>query len=359
MSSSIETRLLDGIRQNPLASQQQLADQLGISRESVAGHIMRLTRQGKILGKGYLLPEGEQIVVLGGANVDLTGQSAAPFLAGDSNPGSLRQSAGGVGRNIAENLARLGHNVSLISLIGRDPSGDWLVERIRQAGIATDGLLRDGDLPTSTYLAVNDANGQLIGAIADMGISEALTPQRLTPVQSRLVAASSLVVEANLSAATLGWLATLPLRGGLYADAVSATKAPRLRPLLSKLAALKVNRHEAAAILDAEGLDDRELIAGLHNAGVKLVVLSLGRDGVRLSCAGKQHQQAPFQVSVHNDTGAGDALFAGILHAALGGDSLANQAKFGLACAGLTLESDSANHPELTETSVQQWIANR
>lgn len=354
-----EQQLLDAIRLNPLASQQQLADQLGLSRESVAGHIMRLTRQGRILGKGYLLPDGERLVVLGGANVDLTGQSSAAFRSGDSNPGTLRQSAGGVGRNIAENLARLGQSVSLITLLGRDPNGDWLSERIRLAGIAIDGLLRDPDLPTSTYLAVNDADGQLIGAIADMGISDALTPERLAPLQSRLVAADSLLVEANLPAETLAWVATLPLRGQLYADAVSATKAPRLKPLLPRLTALKVNRSEAAAILDVEGLDDSELIERLHSAGVDLVVLSLGRDGVRLSRAGEQHQQAPFRVDIHSDTGAGDALFAGILHAALRGDALADQAAFGLACAGLTLETDGANHPELTETTVQQWIANR
>lgn len=358
MSESTETRLLDAIRQNPLASQQQLADQLGLSRESVAGHIMRLTRQGRILGKGYLLPEAEQIVVLGGANVDLTGQSSAAFLPGDSNPGSLRQSAGGVGRNIAENLARLGHSVSLISLIGRDPGGDWLSERIRLAGIGVDGLLRDPDLPTSTYLAMNDANGQLIGAIADMGITDALTPERLAPLQSRLVAADTLLVEANLPAATLAWIATLPLRGRLYADAVSATKAPRLRPLLPKLTALKVNRHEAAAILD-DDLSDDQLLARLHDAGVDQVVLSLGSNGVLLSRAGEHYQQAPYRVEVHSDTGAGDALFAGILHAALNGAGLTDQAAFGLGCAGLTLETDGANHPDLTEISVQQWIAQR
>lgn len=359
MPTSIESRLLDAIRHHPLASQQQLADQLGLSRESVAGHIMRLTRQGKILGKGYLLPEGEQIVVLGGANVDLTGQSSAPFIAADSNPGSLRQSAGGVGRNIAENLARLGHNVSLISLVGRDPGGDWLSERIRLAGIGIDGLLRDPELPTSTYLAMNDANGQLLGAIADMGIIDALTPQRLAPLQSRLVAADTLVVEANLSAETLAWVGTLPLRGRLYADAVSATKAPRLRSLLPRLTALKVNRHEAATILDATGLDDDQLLTRLHQAGVEQLVLSLGSDGVLLSRAGQRYQQAPFRVDIHSDTGAGDALFAGILHAALTGGALADQATFGLGCAGLTLATEGANHPDLTETSVQQWIANR
>lgn len=356
MTDTTEDRLLAAIRANPLATQQQLADRLGLSRESVAGHIMRLTRQGRILGKGYLLPEDERWLVLGGANVDLTGQSSGPFLEGDSNPGHLGQSPGGVGRNIAENLARLGRNTGLVSLVGRDPQGDWLTERIAGAGIGVDGLLRHPEWPTSTYLAMNDADGRLIGAIADMRIIDDLTPERLAPLQSRLVAADTLVVEANLPEATLAWLAGLPLRGRLYADAVSASKAPRLQPLLHRLAGLKVNRAEAAALLGEPVGDDAALAARFLAAGVGQLVLSLGGDGVFLASAGESLHQGPFAGRVRSDTGAGDALFAGIVHAARQGRPLADQAAFGLGCAGMTLEAESANHPDLSEPNVQQWI---
>lgn len=359
MIETLEERLLTAIRQNPLATQQQLAERLGLSRESVAGHIMRLTRQGRILGKGYLLPEDERWLMLGGANVDLTGQSSGPFLPGDSNPGSLSQSPGGVGRNIAENLARLGRPVSLVSLIGRDPQGNWLAERITEAGIGVDGLLRHPDRPTSSYLAMNDADGHLIGAIADMGITADLTPERLAPLQSRLIAADTLIVEANLPEASLAWLAQLPLRGRLYADAVSASKAPRLQPLLHRLDGLKVNRAEAAALLGEPVDDDEALADRFLAAGVGLLILSLGADGVFLATAEERLHRSPFAGSVRNDTGAGDALFAGIVHSARGGATLTDQAAFGLGCAGLTLEADQANHPNLSESHVQQWITQR
>ena len=48
------------------------------------------------------------IAVVGGVNIDVGGRSFAPLVAGDSNPGVIRTSLGGVGRNIAHNLALLG-----------------------------------------------------------------------------------------------------------------------------------------------------------------------------------------------------------------------------------------------------------
>ncbi|MEX2320946.1 MAG: PfkB family carbohydrate kinase, partial [Saccharospirillum sp.] len=302
--TEIELQLLAAIRATPMATQQQLADQLGLSRESVAGHIMRLTRQGVILGKGYLLPDQDRIVVLGGANVDLTGRCHATYRSGDSNPGSLSQSAGGVGRNIAENLAHLGHDVTLITLLGNDNNGDWLHQRIAAAGIRTDGLLRHPSLPTSTYLAMNDHKGQLIGALADMGIAEALAPEILAPMRSTLVAADAVVVEANVPEATLDWLATLPLKGTLYADAVSTAKAPRLKPLLPHLTVLKVNCSEAGSLLGETDIEPEILASQLLARGVKTVALSLGRDGLMLCTDQHQHRQGIYPAHIASDTGA-------------------------------------------------------
>lgn len=354
-----EQHLLAAIRRNPLATQQQLADELGLSRESVAGHIMRLTRQGKILGKGYLLPEQDRIVVIGGANVDLTGTSEGPFRTGDSNPGHLHQSAGGVGRNIAENLVRLGHDVTLVTLIGQDSNGDWLRERIQAAGIRTEGLIRHPNRPTSTYLAMNDERGQLVGAIADMGIIDDLTPERLAPLQSLLVSATAVVVEANVPQPTLAWLADRPLQGRLYADAVSSAKAPRLKPLLSRLTALKVNESEARALLEDADADRDTLVDRMQSFGLGTLALSLGSQGLRLADAEGYCQRPVYQTRPMSDTGAGDALLAGLIHAQLNNRSRDDQAAFALGCAGMTLEAEQANHPQLTETQVLEWIAQR
>lgn len=353
----IEHQLLAAVRRHPMATQQQLANELGISRESVAAYISRLMKSGQILGKGYLLPEPRHVVVLGGANVDISGRSTAAFIPGDSNPGSVHQSAGGVGRNIAENLVRLGHDVSLVTMLGQDTHGDWLLRQMQQAGIQTGGVLRDPDCTTGTYLALNNAAGELVAAIAAMAIADALTPERLSAVQPLLVSADILVVEANVPEATLAWLASLPLRGSLYADAVSTSKAPRLRPLLPKLTGLKVNLSEARALLGEPDSNTEAAAKGLLARGVQQVMLSLGNKGLARVDANETVELPSYSVDIVSDTGAGDALLAGLIHAQYRGYDAHQQTSFALACAAITLNSEHANAPQLTEQQVLEWIA--
>jgi len=78
--NDIEVEILAAIHTDPLASQQELATKLGMSRESIAGYIMRLTRKGAILGKGYILPKENNIVVIGGANVDISGTADGAYV---------------------------------------------------------------------------------------------------------------------------------------------------------------------------------------------------------------------------------------------------------------------------------------
>ena len=349
-------RVYEAIKLDPLASQQALADRLGMSRESVAGHIMQLTRQGYILGKGYLLAEQNTYVVIGGANVDINGHSSAVLTTHDSNPGTISQSPGGVGRNIAENLARLGEHVHLIASIGLDQRGNWLIEQTRASGVETHNILRHDTLPTGTYLAINNDSGQLQAAIADMRIIDTLDAQKLSSKQALLQSAYSIIIDANLSSDTIEWLARQSLSAQLVADAVSTAKASRLRPILAKLTLLKVNQDEARAILDSNETDPNKLAKALLDAGVDEVLLSLGSQGVLFTSAEHSQQKICYPTVPVSDTGAGDALLAGYLSACQQNKSLDDSLSFALACAAMTLESAHANYPELTVQNVTQWI---
>jgi pseudouridine kinase len=356
-------RVYEAIKLDPLASQQTLADRLNMSRESVAGHIMQLTRQGYILGKGYLLAEQKTYVVLGGANVDINGHSNALLLVGDSNPGNITQSPGGVGRNIAENLARLGENVHLISPIGLDQRGDWLIDKTRQSGVNTNNVLRHETLPTGTYLSISNENGTLAAAIADMRIIDTLDEQKLDTKQALLKSAYNIIIDANLPEKSIAWLAQQALSTDFVADAVSTTKAPRLRPILSRLALLKVNQDEARAILNdgttnLEQNSPEQLAQALLDKGVRAVLLSLGSKGVFYASAEQTLKKACHPSQPSSDTGAGDALLAGYLSACQQNKTLDQALSFALACAAMTLESAHANNPNLTVQNVTQWIEN-
>ncbi|BFM49891.1 PfkB family carbohydrate kinase [Marinomonas sp. THO17] len=349
-------RVYNAIKADPLASQKALAERLNMTRESVASHIMQLTRQGHILGKGYLLAQQNAYVVIGGANVDINGNSAVTWLANDSNPGFINQSPGGVGRNIAENLARLGEKVHLIAPVGLDQRGDWLIEQTHASGVDIHHVLRHDHLPTGTYLAISNEHGQLQAAIADMRIVDTLEPQRLASKSSLLQSAQSIIVDANLSIDCLDWLSKEYFSAQFIADAVSATKAPKLLPLLNQLTLLKVNQDEARALLQSQQTDPQALAQELLKQGVKSVLLSLGSQGLLFADASGCYQQSCHPTSPVSDTGAGDALLAGYLTACEQFEDISKRLSFALACAAMTLESPHANHPELSVQKVTQWI---
>ena len=89
-----ERQVLQLIEKNPLISQQEIADALGITRSSAAVHISNLSRKGLIAGRGYVLRSGSYAVVVGGVNVDIGGRSFEPLVAADSNPGRVTMSFG-------------------------------------------------------------------------------------------------------------------------------------------------------------------------------------------------------------------------------------------------------------------------
>ena len=102
--TSREKQILQLLRRDPLIPQQEIADVLGISRSGVAGHIMNLMKKGYIKGKGYILSEHSYVVTVGSTNMDVCGYSASKLVYEDSNPGKIKCTPGGVGRNIAQKI---------------------------------------------------------------------------------------------------------------------------------------------------------------------------------------------------------------------------------------------------------------
>lgn len=85
-----------------------------------------MQKKGYILGKGYIVNESAYVLGVGAANVDIHGRSKKPIVMHDSNPGHMNTSAGGVTRNVCENLSRLGVSVKLISAVGTDVYADQI-----------------------------------------------------------------------------------------------------------------------------------------------------------------------------------------------------------------------------------------
>lgn len=353
-----EEQILHWIRENPLISQQELAERAGITRSSVGVHIANLIKKGYLRGRGYLLGEEAGVTVVGAVNVDISGTPDTALLAGDSNPGHVRVTLGGVGRNIAENLSRLGHPVRMITALGEDAHSAQVRQGCREAGIDLTHSLTVPSGRTSTYLCLNDERGEIVGAVSDMAIYDALTPAFL---QTRLevINRSRLVVaDGNLSAESLSFLGrnvTVPL----FADPVSVKKAGRLTGLLRAATAIKPNRPEASLLtgVDIRGEDDLPRAAqAFFRMGVKNVFISLGGDGVYFDDGADRGVLPVLPGPIHNTNGCGDAFLAAAADGFLAGLSLRECARRGLAASSLCARSESAVSPLLCPDTLQSLL---
>ena len=154
-----EKEILDMIAQDPMIQQQTFAERLGITRSSVAVHISNLTKKGFLAGKGYVIRTGNYAAVVGGVNVDIGGRSYAPLVAADSNPGSVSITVGGVGRNIANNLALMGTDVKMLTAVGDDRNGQHALAHCVEQGMDMNHALVLPGATTSTLTA--DTSGSI------------------------------------------------------------------------------------------------------------------------------------------------------------------------------------------------------
>lgn len=344
-------QLYELIRANPFISQQDLAGELGLSRSAVAGYIAGLIRERRLLGRAYVLPGVRPIACIGAANIDRKLRPLGPLAMGSSNPARQHESFGGVARNIAENLARLGAPVTLTTAIGGDASGRALLAHAEAAGIDTGATLKVDDAMSGTYTAVLDEHGQMVVAMADMALIDALTPQLLA---SRRRASPALTVaDLNLPADTVASLLAEARDGApLVLVAVSEPKMARLPQDLRGLRLLILNEGELAARVGG-GLDIAAACAAVQAQGAQDLIVTRGAAGVCFTSAGAVRHLAAPRVEVVEVTGAGDAFAAAVCWSLFNGsDDLEAACRRGLKLSGMTLACAQTVCPQLNADSL-------
>ena len=350
-----ERQILNWIEADPMISQQELADRAGITRSSVAVHISNLMKKGCIAGKGYIVTRSPYVTVVGGMNMDIGGRPYKKLVAKDSNPGAVRMSPGGVGRNIAHNMSLLGLDVRLLTAFGDDVYAQKLAAVCGELGIdiSQSPVIPGGH--TSTYLFVNDESGDMQLAVSDMDIYDHLTPQVLQSRRQLLDGSQVVVLDTNLPAETVAWVAE-NCRAPIFADPVSTAKAEKLRPVLGRLHTLKPNRIEAELLSGVAISDDaslRRAADALLETGLHRVFISLGADGVFAADRSGQvlHLPAP-EGNIVSTTGCGDSFMAALAWAYLQGSDLERSARAGLAASTITMASADTINPAMSEEAL-------
>ena len=299
-------------------------------------------------------PDRPRVAVVGACHLDRKARAAARLVEAASNPADVSACPGGVARNVAENLGRLGAAARLVTRIGRDPDGEALLSLLDSLPVDLGGVTRSETAPTAFHLIALQPDGEMLVAVADMRIYDEITPARLGALPAAVWDVDTVFADCNLPAETLGFLAGLRSAERRFAvNGVSPAKVLRLRPYLAACGFLFVNRGEAAALLDDEAATlDAEAAAGrLCEAGVGEVVITLGPAGLCLATkegTTMLENAATGADTLVDITGAGDALAAAYLEARLRGIAPEAAGRRALTAARLTLATEQSVSPALS-----------
>ncbi len=301
------------------------------------------------------------IVVAGGINVDIKGKAFDRMDIGSSSPGIIEISPGGVGRNIAHNLALLNMPVLLLSAIGSDAQGAKVLEDTAGFGVCVDHvLLAEGSL-TGTYIALLDSRGEMTAALSDMQILEKLDAAYFKARLDVLQKAAYIICDANLTLEALEYIISVAdsCNIPLCLEPVSVKKALKLKPYLKGVDYITPSLDELCALTGMnETKEKAELMAAqLIKSGVKNVITTLGKDGLLYTNPSGSTHYPSIAADVADVTGAGDSLTAGLIYGLMKHKSIDKALGCGLAAAAITISSKETVSSLLSEERLEALAA--
>lgn len=359
-----EKEILEIIKADPLCSQNEIAEKLGIARPSVAVHITNLMKKGYIKGKGYILDESENYVVcIGAANADITAYASGPVTMGESNPSRIGITAGGVSRNIGENLQRLGVPVKLLSCIGDDVYGEKIRAECMAAGMDFSGVAVAAGKKSSTFIALIDEAGQLLVGMSDMSILKNLSVDYIKSKHTIMKGAEVIVTDPGLSEEAFDYiLGTYGEEKPIFVDSVSAAYAEVVKRSRMNIFAITTNRKEAeilSGIPVADAADAERAAKVIGDMGAQHVYITLGRNGIFYRGRDGETAYAPAYDAITppvNANGGGTATAAALVYCYLSGIPLKDALNFSMAAAHLTVHHEKTINPNIGQSQVWELL---
>lgn len=287
------------------------------------------------------------LLLIGGSNIDIIATCDEKFIKRVSNVGTISISNGGVMRNIAENLARLGNSVDFITAIGNDPLGQSLKQDLLDLGIRLH--LPETKLSTGFYVVTNDKDHDSLGGVCDNRIIKDLSVEYLKTKDDLIQSHEYIIIDTNLEKSVIDYLFNTYKDKKFILDGISPTKVLKVKDYLPQVFLIKCNIHEARALMGID-LVEKDLVSGLVARGIQNVVVSHGSRDIYF---GSNHRKIDLVhveevTEYENTTGCGDALTSGVIDHFLGGKKLKESVAFGNKLSRLTLMSKSANSKEVS-----------
>ncbi|NMM94070.1 PfkB family carbohydrate kinase [Bifidobacterium oedipodis] len=351
-----EQQILAWITQNPMISQNELADLCGITRSGVAAHISNLVKKGYLRGKGYIVAPPSYVAVIGGINLDIFGEAVSDIVVNSSNVGRITYALGGIARNVSFDLGRLDVPNYLISVYGDDYNG----ERFKADAFANAmDITYSKQLPhanTSTYLSITGPNGESGVALDDMSISDAITPAFLAEREHVIDNARAIVIDTSLTPEAIAWVCKHDARP-IYARVVSVNKAARLVPNLSHLDTVVLSAAETGVLCGIETTDETsadQCADWLLKRGVRRVFLLL--DGVGMLHRDAEHRwYLPLRHATHRHVnGAASGALSALVWSGLRDMDFEESSWFAASAAFATMECVESANPDFSEELLRQ-----
>ncbi|MDD2235528.1 MAG: PfkB family carbohydrate kinase [Desulfitobacteriaceae bacterium] len=301
----------------------------------------------------------EFVTIVGGVNVDIIGFPLSNLVPQDSNPGQVKMSSGGVGRNIAENLVKLGVPTKLISAIGNDIYGQQILVEAQRAGLdMQDSLILKGH-STSTYLAVLDEKRDMHVAISAMDILAKLSIDFIKQKRHIIDNVKVCVIDTNIPKDVIEYILTHYNQTYFFLDTVSTVKAMKVKDFIGKFHTIKPNKIEAEILsgLKINNIADLEACGEYFlRQGVKRVFITLGEDGLYYTDGANKGHLPAHKIKVVNATGAGDAFMAGLVYCSIKGFDIDYCARFATSASALALSHENTINPNMSVENVTRLM---
>ncbi|GAC1354338.1 MAG: PfkB family carbohydrate kinase [Herpetosiphon sp.] len=302
---------------------------------------------------GEPMRQEPRIIVIGGASLDIKGRLWRDFLPGTSNPASIQISVGGVARNIAEALARLGLPTALIAAVCADDFGSSILSQTEAAGVDLRGVMITCERPSAAYLGLMGPDGRMLAGLDDSQTARMIDPAWIDQHADLLRNAEMVVLDANVARATADHIAELCHAAGvpIAFDAVAVGLADRYRERIANFAVVNSNDLEAEVL---SGLSIHDVASAqaaaqqMVSRGTGLVIIALGSNGVVYATADEVGHVPALETELVDPTGAGEALMATILYGIVNLIPVGECVRLGVVAASLTIQSAETVPPDLS-----------
>ena len=293
------------------------------------------------------------IVVIGAASLDIKGQLRGEFLQGTSNAATIRISAGGVARNMAENLVRLGVPAALIAAVCEDDFGRAIIQQTEATGVDVSGVMTTCGQRSAAYIGIIGPNAELIAGLDDSAAARVISPEWIELHAERLRNAPMVAIDANLSRATADYVLDLCEKASVPValEPVAFGLATRFRDRVGRFALVTPNALEAEAL---SGLPVTDVATATKAAqhlvtlGTDMAVITLAHEGVVYATGSEVGHIPAMSTDVVDATGAGAALAAATIYGLANDIPVAESVRLGVIAATVTLRSHETVAPEIS-----------